>query len=323
MFCPYCLEEMERGNRHGVNSCPKSGDAIPPLYLEYFKRGKCLVVSTIGFQSHGKTAYLGALYLELLGNPLAEAWQDFSVIPLDDFSLSTIYGLMRKLKKGEVPDGNPINFPKPAIMRLTDSPFSPDMMLLFYDVAGEVLQSAARINQYAHFVRKSEFILALFSLENVQQEAEFKELLTNYVMAVGEAERREQHLVVVFTKGDKESFQNLLRLHDISLVDYLNDAKLREVSDPYAYVAQLRKISRHLQRAFRDDLGFRAADSLARRYFRSVSYTVVSALGSEPVTVNGRPRIPAIRPRRVLDPLLLGLDRLDSRFIRRLGRFFQ
>jgi hypothetical protein len=78
------------------------------------------------------------------------------------------------------------------------------------------------------------------------------------------------------------------------------------LAHPEGYMKRMHRISELLAEFTVDELRADEFMHLARRYFRSVSFTIVSSLGAKPL---GRLLPVEISPRRVLDPLLWMMEK--------------
>jgi hypothetical protein len=130
-------------------------------------------------------------------------------------------------------------------------------------------------------------------------------LLSAYVVGMADlgADTREQDLVVVYTKGDEITHR---LVHWPDLREYLTQGFADKLADSSQYISRMHKMSDLLRRFTGDELGAYEFATFARKSFRSVSYSIVSALGARPQ--NGHLPV-RITPRRVIDPLLWLMER--------------
>src|SRR5262249_44564699 len=128
-------------------------------------------------------------------------------LALDQDTLTSIEEKYQLLRQGKLPESTRLNFPKPSIHRLSGIPQHGDRILLLYDPPGEAFNRDESIGQYAGFVKRSNCVLFLISLPNLDNpvaDGVFK-LLNTYILgmsALGVPEQV-QHLIVVYTKADE------------------------------------------------------------------------------------------------------------------------
>jgi hypothetical protein len=309
MLCPFCLEDVRPQHVRAEGpfaysyACPKCREAIPALHVRDYRRYPPVVVSVVGFQRHGKTLFVASLFYTMLKLKVASYWPGFYMLPLNEESLEVVYELVRTLERGELPPSTPKLFPRPTVVRVEEVPLRDRCTLLFYDTAGESFEKASQLGRYASFVRRARTALFLVSLPRIREDGsdvavEMEKLLAAYIQAMGAlGEARRQHLVVVYTCGDElepflEGWPDLLQ--------YLVDGSVDTLADRQRYVLRMRQVSDRLADFTERALDARPFLNLARKSFRSVHFSVVSALGAAPQ--DGR--LPArIAPRRILDPL--------------------
>lgn len=314
MLCPFCLCEQEAFEaKRPKNSsevqyfCGDCSQLVPASYVRGYRQFPPIVVSAVGFRTHGKTIYLASLFHELYGK-ISRCWPKFWARALNDESQVRVEENRGYLAAGDLPPPTPKNnFPIPTIVRINGVPGRKNATLLMYDTGGEDFEQATTLIQYARFVQRSRTVMFLIDLNESDDPAmKMHDLLTTYLngMDALQGDTRRQHLVVVFTKADAMSDRLGRRWRDIH--DYLF------VRDPYAladcssYTSRMRRISRRLEKFVKHSLEAQHFLSMAKDSFASVSFSIISALGAEPIREEGGKARLAVgaTPKRVVDPLL-------------------
>jgi hypothetical protein len=307
-----CLAQVKVG-KDGL--CPQCREPIPRMYAQEYRQCPPVVVSAIGFRGHGKTVYLASLFYVF--DELAQLWPDFYTHALDEPSLDTVYENKKRLKQGELPESTPKNFPRPTIVRARNIPRYCHRHLLFYDTGGETFERASQLVEHAHFVRRSQTVMFLVSLRDVGENPgeEMHRLFQVYVQGLTSlgGQPQQQHLVVVYTKGDDLGE----RLTDwYPLWSDLADGGLDRLARPQGYLRSMRQTSHLLSQLTEEQLQAHQFVNMTRE-FRSVEYTMVSALGTAPQDNRFDPEA---KSWGVLDPLLWMMEKSLSpwqRFWRR------
>jgi formylglycine-generating enzyme required for sulfatase activity len=127
-------------------------------------------------------------------------------------------------------------------------------------------------------------------------------------------EKQSQHMIVVYTKSDEikvavPEFERFLE-REPGLRDYLDQQRPATLADPHAHLRQLADISSLLENFTWSELNAGRFIHVAKDWFASVSYTVVSSLGAAPEENpdekgNKYKRLTVrMSPRGVADPLL-------------------
>lgn len=304
MLCPYCLGDAKRK----ADKCPHCETNMPPLYAQkYSFLRPPIVLSITGFRGHGKTVYLAAL-LHILANHLTEKWPGFYRHGLDQDTIDTIKKNLALLEKGGLPDATRQNFPKPSIHLLANMPKFKSRQVIMYDPPGEAFEEDLRLEKYAHFVKKAKTVLFLISLVDLDDPiaADMHRLLEVYTLGMQrlKAKTANQHLVVVFTKADL-LLVNHFKDHP-QLVEYLQKSSEAPVRDLNLYLKELHNFSQKLADFTENHLKARNFVSMAKDNFKSISYCAISSLGRPPDS--GRLSV-AMQPQRVIDPMLLVLEK--------------
>jgi hypothetical protein len=302
MICPYCLTRNSiNGNQCSNPQCRKN---IPPLYLKYHgKKGSDdpVLVSVVGFSGHGKTVFLGALF-SFIDNQLPRVWKGFSRQGLNQEGIDALDTVVKQLGAGVLPAPTPRTFPDPSIHRFWKLPKFGDQTLVIYDPPGEAFSAGDNVERYAGFVRQSRCVLFLISLSDLKRfvASEMHRLLETYQLGLSRMSGlpRAQHLIVVFTKADLLSGEFQL---SPALREVLINKGAQQLVKPGDYLNSLKEYSDLLRDFTANTLGAQNFINLAKQYFHSVEYTVISSTGSNPE--NGR-LTTALLPSRVFDPLL-------------------
>jgi hypothetical protein len=206
------------------------------------------------------------------------------------------------LEKGTLPDSTPKNFPRPTMVRAEGVPVQPDCTLLFFDTGGESFEKPTQLVQFAGFVRRAKAAMFLISIPDLEDpRAEMHKLLNTYVVGMRELGGRtvDQNLVVVYTKADQLATRFKGRWEDLH--SYLVQGSVEALAQPRGYMEHMGHISNRLLAFTREELHTYEFVNAAQANFKSISFSVISALGAGPEGA----RLPvAIVPRRILDPLL-------------------
>ena len=323
MLCSFCLDDVrfkqEKIGNHltPVHLCPTCNEQVPALYSQGYRKYPPVVVSAIGFRQHGKTVYFASLFYTLKKLTLARDWVDFFTMGLDEDSLDTVYGNAGMLDAGALPDSTPKNFPRPTMIRMEGVPVQRDCTLLFYDTGGECFEKPTQLVQFAGFVRRAKAAMLLISVADLNDpRASMQELLNTYVVGMGElgGQTRPQHLVVVYTKADR--LVSRFRNGWSDIYTYLVRGSVEDLAQTDGYIARMKEMSDRLYEFTVHELNAYEFINAAEANFKSVSFSIISALGTDPAGA----RLPvAIVPRRILDPVLWVMDKSLSRPERLLG----
>jgi hypothetical protein len=329
MLCPFCLAEIrfkaERtaGLLAPVYRCPQCREQVPALYVRGYRGYPPVVTSAVGFRQHGKTVSFAALFYTLKKLGLPDLWPTFFTMALNEDSLDAVYENVRMLEEGLLPNSTPKNFPRPTMLRVEDLPLlrRPDWTMLFYDTGGESFERPTQLAQFAPFVRRACTAMLLISPTDMADPArEMQRLLNTYIVGLGElgGNTQEQHLVVVYTKSGRLPAaipQGTVRWG--GLHEYLLVGTLSALGRPQGYLRRLERVSTWLDEFTGLELQAYEFLNAARANFRSVSFAIVSALGSEPE--GGRMPV-QVAARRILDPLLLTMRNAQTRRWNQGGR---
>ena len=179
--------------------------------------------------------------------------------------------------------------------------------LLCYDASGEVFQKAAEIKEYAGFVKRAQS--AMFSISISYLETNYSEykrlsqemyrLLSNYVIGMQNylgTSTKNQHLVIVYTKADEIDFVGKWQ----SLGNDLRQGWLESLISMNEYIKGMHRVSTKLRDFTLNELQAHDFVTLVDDDFKSVTFSMVSALGAKA----NRQMSVKISPRLLLDPLL-------------------
>lgn len=308
MLCPYCLRNIANVPKCPQNDCNQD---IPPMYREAYSRWRQpAILSTVGFSGHGKTVYLAAM-LHQLGKRLPRIWPGFFRQGLDMNAINNVKENLALLEEGKLPESTRKNFPKPSLHKLANMPHFKERQLAIYDASGEAFEADLDTEAHAHFVKNARAVLFLVSLVDLEkpEDENLYRLLQTYILSMKrmKGELHKQHLVVVFSKAD------LLqpRLGDYpEVLSYLEKDDDAEIRDVRRYMQRMEGISQQLAQFLRTDLQadqfLNMATDKKQKHFQGISFCAVSALGSAPI---GMTLSEAMRPKRVIDPLLWVLEK--------------
>jgi hypothetical protein len=261
--------------------------------------------------------YLTALF-HILEKHLTRIWPGFFRQALNQQSIDVLREHMALLQQGELPTGTRLMFPAPSMHRLVGMPRFGDRTVVIYDPPGEAFNADTGVEKYAHYVTRSECVLFLISLSDLETPLyeSMLRLLETYKLGLGRLgahQTSSQHLVVVYTKADLLAPRfNLPQ----NLRDYLVQPEDETISDLGSYMRAMRAVSGQLADFTVSKLQAHGFVNSAQRHFKSVRYCAVSALGGEPD--NGRLEV-EIAPRHVIDPLLWVLESTERRWLSEWG----
>lgn len=311
IFCPYCLSRVPKAATCVNEDCQEK---LHPLYRENSHAGDIpLLVSVVGFSGHGKTVYLASL-LHAMSNQLPSVWNKFFRRSLDQNAIDNLRRNMSILNEGKLPDSTRLNFPKPSIHQLLNMQRFGTRTVALYDPPGEAFETGERIEKYASFIARSKAVFFLVSLEDLDASYgdEMARLLETYTLGLTAlAEKRQpQHLIVVFTKADAlidTAFADLPEL-----IDYLDQDEPMQLANLTTYAQKIQQVSEMLRDVLVTKMSASNFIHYAEAQFKSVTYTAVSALGSPPIlNEEGDAELSvAMQPRRVLDPLLVAMEKV-------------
>ncbi len=318
MLCPFCLADVRKFQKkklsRGLASaylCPNCNEQAPRMYVEDNRKYPPVVISAVGFRQHGKTVYFASLFYTLKKLTLAHNWPEFFTMGLNEDSLETVYGNAEMLESGVLPDSTPKNFPRPTMVRAEGVPMQPDCTLLFFDTGGECFERPTQMVQFAGFVRHAKAALLLISVPDLEDpRAGMQKLLNTYVVGMRELGGRteDQHLIVVYTKADQLAVRFTKRWK--YLRTYLIRGSVNDLAKTEGYMERMHEVSSRLLEFTEQELHAHEFVNAAEANFKSVNFSIISALGAAPQGA----RLPVtIVPRRILDPMLWVMEKSFAR----------
>ncbi len=307
-LCPLCLvwSNFEQADKDGLH-CSDCGTMIPAMYEEGYSKYPPVMVSIIGFRGHGKTVYLSSLFHTLQYASLTNYWPDFFHQPINQDALDRVFGYADKLEIGKLPDTTSKVLPQPVMLWMNGVAKRWNCTLLCYDTTGEAFKKGSQVKEYAEFVKWAKTALFLVSLPDLKKEMNnlnigMSSLLKTYALGMQNelgAKTKDQDLIVVYTKADEILLPDELR-------GLLLQATLNNLCDPDKYRKGMVQISDRLYKFTETELQAKDFLVAARNNFKSVTFSMVSALGTKPVDQTVAVKI---RPRRILDPLLWVIEK--------------
>ncbi|MCI0529261.1 MAG: hypothetical protein L0Y56_17630, partial [Nitrospira sp.] len=121
------------------------------------------------------------------------------------------------------------------------------------------------------------------------------------------AHTQDQHLVVVFTKGD-EMIAHFTDPWE-ELQTYLLEGVVDGLVHPQEYIEYLSHVSTQLREFTELELEAYEFLNIAEAHFKSIEFSIISALGAKPS--EGR-LLTEIDPRRILDPLFWMMEKSEQ-----------
>ena len=299
MLCPFCLQEVKQFKEAKAGNvlnytCPQCNEPIPLRYVRDYNEYPPVIFPLIGLRGHGKTCYLASLFLQL-EEEAPHWWEDFSCSPVDDSALRIIREKQAALKQGNLPDSTPVLFPRPVILQLTRVPELGNWHLLAYDIAGETFNQVEQLQTYGGYLTRSPVVVWLVSLLDLDGQKELMDFTVRYTQALLSlgGNPKSQELLLVLGKGD-EIINELPPAAKKILQSGNNDIDMEEFYD----------VSQELG-DWLENNGYANFVREAKREFKNVEFTVVSALGAKP---QGRKLLTSTSQRQVLAPLIYLID---------------
>ncbi len=118
---------------------------------------------------------------------------------------------------------------------------------------------------------------------------------------------RDQHLIIVFTKADR--LVGLFRDQWSDIHTYLVDGSVDDMARTNGYIERMQSVSNRLYEFTEQKLQAHEFMNAAEANFKSVNFSIISALGTEP---HGARLSVGIVPRRILDPVLWIMEKSFS-----------
>jgi hypothetical protein len=316
LMCPYCLAiskiELKKDEKQQFFSCLQCSMRISSEYMNYPDIHRD-VVSAVGFRGHGKTVYFASLFNMM--NDLANYWPGFYTLAADETSLDIVKNNSRMLKAGDLPVATPMNFPTPTIVKFSNMPKFGERFFLFYDTSGEAYARQSTVIQHASFVKRSNSVIFLISLDDLERDDQkMHELLSAYVQGLTDlkGDPKNQNLIVVFSKGDRlktrlENYKEVWRYLEEGRLEMLGNGKMGR------YIRKMNSISQDLKGYVKSELKETQFLNLADDRFKSIEFSIISALGTQP----SGSRLDGLSiPKRIMDPLLWVIYKSKSRIQR-------
>ena len=186
----------------------------------------------------------------------------------------------------------------------------PNSSLLFFDTGGECFEKPRQLVQFAGFVREAKAVMLLISVPDLADpRAGLQKLLNTYVGGMRElgGTTDDQHLVIVFTNADQRAGHLTGQWAD--LYSYLVRGSVDALSEPNGYMEKMYQVSYRLLDFTEQELDAHEFINTAQAHFKSLNFSIISALGTEPT---GARLSVDIVPRRILDPLLWIMEKSVS-----------
>jgi len=322
--CPYCLQSDEpkstKNNNTEVYTCTKCRSLLPRDFVE--ENYPKMTVGIIGFTGHGKTVYLTSLFYLLKFIRRSSLWENFNWQTLDENTHKIVFEHVSLFEKEhKLPKSTPANFPLPAIIEFFDMPLIGNCFFTFYDTAGAVYEEINSITNMGKFVAYADVVFFILSIPDCKRrkgrswQDEMERFLDIYVNAVynrlGISLEKFQHLIVVLTKADLFiDGEEEPELKEFLLQGSYNWWGLKKTRNGEfrKKINEIAKFSEFIE-DWLEEKGGGGFINLARRRFKSVKYTLISAIGSAP---KGKKLVSLSPedPKRVIDPLMLIIQKI-------------
>lgn len=311
MKCPYCLTEFNPSQVDNMkpHTCEECGRQIPGILIRWVRDGHpWFTMGMVGYSNHGKTVYVTSLFYllrEIFMN--ASNWPGFNLFALDKDTIAMVFRRIDELVRGMLPEASPVNFPEPCLVQFNGLPMKEKLFATFYDIGGEVYQDTETITDRARLIAHADTLIFVISIKETERwQNEIYELLNKYLLGLhdhlGLEPRKYQNLVVAFTKADE-----ILHLLSPDLQDHLIQGDYTKyIKINQETLHDLRQASRRIEEWLRSNNagGFL---NLAQSDFKTVQYTLISAIGQKPDGDRLHGSIQPDDPKNVLDPFLLAL----------------
>jgi hypothetical protein len=311
-------------HHYSVIECPDKRMRIPFVYIEDAKRGVPIVVMlTIGYSGHGKTCYLSSFFHTLYRGNISDTWEGFSFIGLTMETLNKIHNeYVSILDHGHLPPKTPIMFPTPLILKFQQVPLKVksffkkffkgihieqgELICIFYDIGGGTFEVDEKIKRNIPVLVEVDTLVFLVSMPRIILDAQnggispvqqLHKLLNTIVLAIGKIrEKKKKDLVVCFTMGDEmwncsDSRYGQLGIpiqHTLPPQDQI-EAYFTDIDEDSEILCQ------HIRETYTPFY------NAIENNFRSVRFTTISALGSQPTEAG---EIRQLTPTNIFDPFL-------------------
>lgn len=310
--CPYCLEQSDPKKKRVDFSdyyiCSNS-DCRAEIHRGFLDDASFnhASVGLVGFPGNGKTVYITSLFYSLHCTMMQLGkWPEFCIYSLDDHTHNIFYEQLPRFVESRLPVATPVNFPLPALLKLTSIPYYSHWYLSIYDTSGEVFEDRRKITDQGRFVAHSDTVLFLLSISDYgpRWPDRFADLLDTYIRAVygdlGVELKKRQNIVFVLTKAD-------VLLND-SLPPHLHGALHEGHYGRFATIdSEMRKKMKERSKLIEMWIRLSGANgfaNMARDNFKSVEYTMVSSTGAAPVGDTLATPLQPEDPKGVIEPFL-------------------
>ncbi len=301
--CPSCLHEVLPPLRRDARAwrCPACNQPAERAFFREAARYPPVPVAVVGWSGHGKTCFLGSLFLLFDGDATEgvdekKYWRDggFHYKPVSAESVRKLRSIQEQMRQGTPPAATHSDV-EPISLHLDN--FGPERVratLVLFDTAGEWFDAGSTRVEEAHggALERVRLVLWLVSPRDLRKNQNMTDMLQAYCDAVDSC--ADQSLLVVVTKGDTflddPDCDGLLRAY------LQNPWEVRKAN-------RLGEVAAHVEALFSRDSKLSNFVRAARAAFRQVDFAIVSAWGSDPLGEDGKPlRVPAT-PRGVEYPL--------------------
>jgi GTPase SAR1 family protein len=263
-------------------------------------------VAIIGLPGHGKTVFLASLFWDsffTLSRSFQEEKRKYNVYAETQKASDVFFGNAQTLSQGRLPPPNPRIKPEPATLKFTGVPVAGsrrrrDILLTFYDIAGEVFNSDQLTRENAPYLKMAHDIIFLFDPTRPDFNALMAGTLVQRVFRITRGDMR-KNFILVLSKMDELRHQDEWAER---LGRYWPDHPPMP-RDLEAYCVQMDELSAHLRDWWTD--GRHQAQAVINSLPTTTRFCAISSLGQTPtrdssgaLRLTGEPE-----PFRVRDPL--------------------
>jgi hypothetical protein len=271
-------------------------------------------IGMIGYSGHGKTIYnLSMLYLF---KALPEYWSQFYFETLDDTSHSAMYFDVPNLEAGRMFMRTKAVYPRPIFLKLNHVPYFNNSFIRLFDTGGRLFENLDLMTQKGRYFAKVDVIFFFLSLAEEDMldswNLRIMKLIDRYINVVysryGVKTKKKQSIVFILTKADK-----LLEMNgEVSLTSELKQYLSKGTIEHYQNIdkgklEEIKNQSEEIESWLRSN-NCNGFINLAKNHFKSVGFTMVSAIGDTPVNGKLEQELKLHDPKCVLDPLLLAMQ---------------
>ncbi len=321
-LCPFHVGHVQPELRADGYYCPAApngcGRKLPGEYVENPCRPA--MVAAVGYPGHGKTVYFSVLMGVFTDTSKQNLGTGFFSKTLNPESAQRMLDSARMLRDGRLPPPTTYTFEHPTVVRVSNMSMVGTRDLLFYDVSGEAFERWGRSGQpderIVRYFTLADTLLVMLSPTARPTTRNPWELMDSYVGDVssrpgGANSLKSKRVVLMYTRGD----EMITALHKVGFGDVANylTAEPGPIDDDYSSILQYisGRLAEFTCAHIPGGLNFH---NLCADHFAAVHYSIVSALGSAPTEVSGGNtsgvrQVQFTEPRRIADPLILGLPR--------------